>query len=128
MINKSRYIIKNWDVIDTQAGVDGDAIYIREIVDWGCTESQNSTKSIQERHAIIEAIGLRKLIDVLQKCYVESGKSYPADKVAVLTYLIYCDALGLECIDPYARREEWHYLSKQIDIVKKAPVLIRAIK
>lgn len=75
-VSKDRYRIQDWHVIDAESNPSRE-IYIREILDWRCSEFDSSKFSAQQRLEIIDALGLGRLAVVLSDCYRKNNKPWP---------------------------------------------------
>ncbi|MDD2721943.1 MAG: hypothetical protein PHH47_11615 [Gallionella sp.] len=98
-----RYTINDLMVMDNQAAP-ARQYYIRELLDSGCAEYQNSKLGGAEKLDIIEAIGLANLIEVLRACYARSGKTYKARHEAEFAYLNLQRSSGRITAEEYSAR------------------------
>jgi len=92
-----RFIVKDWQIIDQQAEGASKEYYIREVLDWGCSEYKCSELTAQQRYDIISELGLPALTNVLMDCFSELNKPYDAAQEAAVTYLLLCRELNLTC-------------------------------
>ena len=99
MNESPRYEITDWHVIDNQAEDHAEGFYIREILDWACTEYKSSRLSNQQRYDMISELGLDVLTRVLIDCFTTNNKPYDAEKEAAITYLLLCRELGVACME-----------------------------
>lgn len=74
---KQRYAIEGTMILDTESDPIP-KIYIRELLDSGCSEYESSKLSDQQKLDIINALGLEILTQVLAKCFLQKGAGYNA--------------------------------------------------
>ena len=123
-----RYEIEDWHILDGQSGNKSKKFYIREILDWGCSECQHSSLSIRQRYEIISEFGLDTLTAVLKDCFARFNKPYDAEQVAAITYIIYCKELGVKCNSLPDSMSAWLEKSEIISSLQSSPILLRLMR